>query len=245
MVALRKFYMLIATATLLSIPVCAATKAKSSLAVKASIVQIPVVKTTTIEGQGFLKTQAGEIKTCAGELISLYSKDDYMKFLGKEIYLKKMQQFEEYVRVAESEKKNDGTTLQSYYRDQAYAAAKELSNDYSQLDIGKFYRYDAFKEDIKKAKDFEIKKLSDLGDTYKVIVQSQCDASGNFSFKNIPFGSYGVVTSVTWSRVVVPKYIAPYTVLEGGKVGKEVVVDENLQKVFIVDLLPQARLLTP
>jgi hypothetical protein len=73
----------------------------------------------------------------------------------------------------------------------------------------------------------------------KVYLETMCDANGNFILKNVPYGNYGIVTNAIWDRVEVPssRYGSPYTVKEGGNIGKLIIVDDNLQKVYITETI--------
>lgn len=86
----------------------------------------------------------------------------------------------------------------------------------------------ALTEDVSKAKEIEEKKLAALGVIEMPVFETQCDTNGNFILKNIPYGNYGIVTTVTWTN-------GEYQ--QGGKVGKEIIVDDHLQRIYITDQL--------
>lgn len=177
------------------------------------------IKKTTIEGQGFLKTRGGDVKTCAGELVFLYKKDDYKKLAKERI----IENFRDHGKQYEN-----GTNTNYYYSKIVNDIAK-LQELYPQLNIRSIYQKDTFNEDIDKVKNYELGQIAKLGTISKPVLESQCDATGNFNFKNIPFGDYGIVTTVTWTNG---------ESIQGGEVGKEITVSDTLQKVFVTDRFP-------
>jgi hypothetical protein len=224
-------YILMATASLVSLPAYA-VKAKSNPTVKAPIVQVPVVKTTPIEGQAFLKTRGGDVKTCSSEAVYFYTKDDYEKLAKKRIFEGNILPLERYMRDVESyEKAKNGSYPEYSYMELKYVNEDiaELKKKYPQFGIISIYSSDSFNEDITKVKNYETEQIAKLGVISKPIFESQCDANGNFSYKNIPYGDYGIVTKVSWTNG---------KSMQGGEVGKKVTVDNNLQKVFITEQFP-------
>lgn len=213
---MKKIYILITVAILFSLPANAA-KTKSS-----------VVNTTAIEGQGFLKTKGGDVKTCAGEIVSVYTKNDYQNLVQYKNYEKMILKIAIYRKEAESfgRYRARKANLPEYKNLSEYI--KILNEQYPELDLKRTYQLDFFIADLQKVIDFESKKLDELGGKPKVSYESQCDAYGNFGLKNIPFGNYGIVTRVSWTNG---------ESIQGGEVGKEIIVDEKLQKIFITNLL--------
>lgn len=184
------------------------------------------IQKTTIEGQGFLKTRGGDVKTCSGESVFLYKLDDYLK-LGEEKI--KISTLERYRRHGESYEKTG--SISDHFYSKIVNDIENLQKLYPQLNIRSTYQKDTFNEDIDKAKIF----VTASGP----VLETMCDASGNFIIKNVPFGMYGIVTKVTWDRVETGnRYISPYTITEGGKIGKAINVNDNLQKVFITNIFP-------
>lgn len=206
-----------------------------------------IVKKTTIEGQAFLKTAGGDIKTCAGEFVVLYTKDDYRKLAMKRTFESFISALGMSRYFGESYEKDN----KSYKSNRAYAGVvdsgldriydeiKKLQRRYPQLNIRKGYQKDTFNEDLDKALQYETEEIAKLGIISKPILESQCDASGNFSFKNAPFGNYGIVTSVTW-QVMTSATQQIGGSRQGGELGKEVTIDDTLQKVFITEYFPKA-----
>lgn len=186
-----------------------------------------VTKITSVEGQAFLKTREGDIKTCASENVYLYSKEDYRQISTK---IKEINGAMNKVNVnrlyIDSYLKSKSSFEMDLWTKKLEKLSAELKSSYPQLDIHENYSFSTFLEDIRKAEKFEDDNLNSLYATYKPILQTQCDSGGNFNLKNVPFAEYGLITRVLW-RDGKDKL--------GGTLGKEISVDKQLQRILITE----------
>lgn len=200
--------------------------------------KIQPIQKTTIEGQGFLKTRGGEIKTCSSESVYLYTIENYEKFIAKEQYSKNINKLKLYEYYAESfEKYKNDRNMYDHVLKNINKAVYEMRTNYPDLNITGLYDETQYQNDLQKIREYENNKISKVGEA-SLFIETMCDASGNFIVKNVPFGTYGIVTKATWERVEAGgRYTSPYTVTEGGKIGKIIDVNDNLQKVYITETI--------
>ena len=230
---------IIVSSILISLSLFGAKVEKKAVSTPLVKEKIQPIQKTTIEGQGFLKTRGGDIKTCSGEVVYLYTSENFIKFIAEEDYRHAMADVKSYKRNLENyvEKKDD-RYVGNFYVDSLIDSIRNMKSKYSEANLSDQFSVDIVNENIQKIIDYENKKLTSIGEKSKIFVETMCDASGNFIFKNVPFGSYGIVTKVTWERVEAGgRYTSPYTVTEGGKIGKIIDVNDNLQKVYITETI--------
>jgi hypothetical protein len=204
-----------------------AAKTGKKITVDEQNIHTPVnmIKKTTIEGQAFLKTRGGDVKTCAGEDLVLLELSDY-NFLVKS----KMKSTRLHLDL--NDKMAANIHCDVFKECIPFTANDEskylaLIEEYPEAHISFSWGQNGYESAIYKAMQAEEERFKIL--KQKNILSTQCDMNGNFILKNIPYGKYALVTSVTWTNG---------ENIQGGEVGKEIIVDDKLQKVFITDQIP-------
>lgn len=148
----------ITSGLLLSSPIYAAKVSKAS-----------EIVTSTITGQGFLKTQGGDVKTCA----------------GNEVYL------EPYI----DQKNWTYQKVAAYKHD--IVVMKNLDIKFAKI-LASTGNSGAYKKSQEKLLEeipleYDYRTLSD-----SLVQKTQCDAGGNFEFSNLKQGKYIIATKVEW-----------------------------------------------
>lgn len=152
----------ITSGLLLSSPIYAAKVSKAS-----------EIVTSTIIGQGFLKTQGGDVKTCA----------------GNDVYLEQYIDEKNWVYQKVQAEKADIAILTNYMIELAKQGVEAGIYDKWSLE-GKRSRKSKVAE-IKP--EYNYKTLDDLS-----VLKTQCDANGNFEFIGLKKGKYIIATKITW-----------------------------------------------
>lgn len=149
-----------------------------------------IANAADINGQGFLKTQGGSIKTCAGSPVYLdkFYEDESPKSFVYQLALALQQE-----KTLQAKMKVLGGTRNDFQTEtQDIDQTKQLLNH-----IGK-----------------------------KNIVETMCDAQGNFEFYDIKPGKYRIGTTVEW-------FVGNEQ--QGGFLMKVINVNKNRNKVFITE----------
>ena len=154
----------ITSGLLLSSPIYAAKVAK--------VAKASEIVTSTITGQGFLKTQGGDVKTCA----------------GNEVYL-------------EPFKDEKNWTYQKIAADKLVVAiSNNLSIKLAKLMVSSGDNSDYKKSQEKPCEvvqpAYDYKTLDD-----SLVQKTQCDAGGNFEFTNLKQCKYIIATEVRWKVI--------------------------------------------
>ncbi|MDD2265725.1 hypothetical protein [Sulfuricurvum sp.] len=184
---------------------------------------IPAVKRTTIEGQGHLKVENGDIKTCAGEKVFLLSKDDSITLQDISKKMKKVQ-----------------TTLNciSWKKDKFVDYAVDYQNlleKYPDLNVTHTGSMTQYHKALLAVKELESDRFKAILD--KKLAETVCEINGNFLFNNIPHGEYGIITWIRWEESI-PNIDKPgdFKAMTLHDVHAIVQVNEFLQKVNVTDI---------
>lgn len=148
----------IASGLLLSLPLYAVNTPKK-----------PKIITATLTGQGFLKTQSGDVKTCAGNEVYLEPYTDEKNWTYQKIV---------YDKYAETIGKNFEIKLAKLYVETGDNSYYKKSQE-KPLEVIPI--------------EYDYRTLSD-----KFVLKTQCDATGNFEFTDLKQGKYIIATEVTW-----------------------------------------------
>lgn len=137
----------------------------------AKVSKVPDIMTSTITGQGFLKTQGGDVKTCA----------------GNEVYLEPFIDEKNWTYQKVIAAKRGEAAIKNF----SIFSAKRIVS--SGMGDKKDYRESREKPVEEIESKYDYRTLSD-----NLVLKTQCDAGGNFEFTNLKQGKYIIATKVTW-----------------------------------------------
>ncbi len=197
--------------------------------------QISVVKVGDITGQGFLRTQGGSIRTCAGNEVYIErSNPNGLLYLSEILQNKKdhlvsleksLDTYKGWLIHSENMLKTNEHSLRmfphnsAFYKDQV-SYYKERVNEDKQ-------RISEQKKEISAAKkvlqEYEAKVENSIKDN---ILKTMCDAQGNYSFPKLKVGKYYIRTVVQW-------YVGDEK--QGGIISKIITIKEGKNKIMLTE----------
>ncbi len=183
-----------------------------------------VVKFGDIRGQGFLRTQGGSIRTCAGN--SVYIEESNPN--GFLVLNEKLEKAKDKIIIAHLTNVNIAATSVENIRSifnyeisetSLSLAKKNHSEAMKRISEQKIYILSLEKE----LPNLEEKVNNSIKDN---ILKTMCDAQGNFEFPKVEVGKYYISTVIQW-------YVGDEK--QGGIVSKTITIKEGKNKIMITE----------